>query len=161
MTPIERLEERFLLTTAYDAVSKKINITGTSLNDTISVSLSAGNTLSVVVNAVNELNLPSANLVSVLTEIDVSAAGGNDRIDFGTTSKPILTPCSITVCPVRVSSQFPRRSDAKSKITEPGAMPFTISAVTSTGDCFPGTTAAVMTTSLSATTRPKSSRCRA
>ena len=38
-------------------------------------------------------------------------------------------------------------------------MPFTISSVTSTGDFFPGITAAVITTSLSATTLPSSSRC--
>src|SRR5579883_814121 len=42
----------------------------------------------------------------------------------------------------------------------PGAMPFTISSVSSTGDFFPGMTAAVMTTSLSLTTRPSSSRWR-
>src|ERR1019366_7821225 len=67
---------------------------------------------------------------------------------------PILvTPCSFTVSPVRVSSQLPPRSEARSTITEPGAIPLTISAVISTGDFFPGITAAVMTTSLSATTR--------
>ena len=38
-------------------------------------------------------------------------------------------------------------------------MPATISFVTSIGDFLPGTTAVVMTTSLSATTLPSSSRC--
>ena len=62
--------------------------------------------------------------------------------------------------PGRVSSQFPPRSAARSTITEPGAILSTMSAVTSTGDFLPGITAAVMTTSLSATTRPSNSRWR-
>ena len=39
-----------------------------------------------------------------------------------------------------VNSQLPPRSAARSTITEPGAMPATISLVTSTGDFLPGTT---------------------
>src|SRR5208283_143136 len=55
-------------------------------------------------------------------------------------------------------SQLPPRSAAKSTITDPGAIPFTISSVTSTGDFFPGITAAAITTSLSCTTFPSNSR---
>jgi hypothetical protein len=43
---------------------------------------------------------------------------------------------------------------------DPGCMPATMSAVTSTGAFFPGTAAVVMTTSLPATTLAIISRCR-
>jgi NAD(P) transhydrogenase subunit alpha len=46
-------------------------------------------------------------------------------------------------------------------VTIIGAIPFTMSAVISTGDFLPGITAAVMTMSLSPTTRVSNSRCRA
>ena len=72
----------------------------------------------------------------------------------------IVTPCSTILSPARVSSQLPPRSAARSTMTDPGAMPATISRVTSAGDFLPGTTAAVITTSLSATTRASSSRWR-
>ncbi len=72
----------------------------------------------------------------------------------------MLTWCLTTVFPASVSSQLPPRSAARSTITEPGAMPFTISSVTRIGAFLPGITAVVITTSLSATTRPSSSRWR-
>ena len=62
--------------------------------------------------------------------------------------------------PRLVSSQLPPRSAARSMITEPGAMLVTTSRVTSSGDFLPGITAAVITTSLSATTFASSSRWR-
>ena len=64
----------------------------------------------------------------------------------------IVTPCATTISSALVSSQLPPRSAARSTITEPGAMAFTISPVTSTGDRLPGIAAVVMTTSLPATT---------
>ena len=67
----------------------------------------------------------------------------------------MVTPCFTTVLPVSVISQLPPRSAARSRITEPGAIPFTMSSVTSTGAFFPGITAVVITTSLSCTTFPK------
>ena len=71
----------------------------------------------------------------------------------------IVTPFSTTISSGFVNSQFPPRSAARSTITDPGAIRSTMSAVTSTGDFFPGITAAVITTSLSAITLPNSSRC--
>src|SRR5262249_39586393 len=68
------------------------------------------------------------------------------------TRPTMVTPYSTTISPDRVSSQLPPRSAARSTITEPGVIRETISLGTSTGDFFPGTTAAVITTSLSATT---------
>src|SRR5438552_17435094 len=61
-----------------------------------------------------------------------------------------------TLCEFAVSP----RSAARSTITDPGAILATISLVTSTGDDLPGITAAVITTSLSATALPSSSRWR-
>src|SRR5579863_8946015 len=72
----------------------------------------------------------------------------------------IVTPCSTTISVGRVSSQLPPCSAARSTMTEPGAIFSTISRVISLGGFLPGTTAAEMTTSLSATTRPSSSRWR-
>ena len=37
----------------------------------------------------------------------------------------IVTPCSTTVSPVRVNSQLPPVSAARSTITDPGAIPWT------------------------------------
>ena len=59
----------------------------------------------------------------------------------------MVTPCSTTVWPGRVSSQLPPDSDARSTITEPGFISATIAAVTSTGARRPGTFAVVITTS--------------
>src|SRR5260370_36654141 len=54
-----------------------------------------------------------------------------------------VTPCARSFSPARVSSQLPPRSAARSTITEPGAMPATISLVTSTRAVLPGTTSLV------------------
>lgn len=89
--PFECLENRILLSTVYDLPTKKITVTGTASNDVITISLSGGNTLSVVVNGVNEYNLAAANSASVLTLIEVQAGGGNDKVDLGTTTKAINT----------------------------------------------------------------------
>jgi hypothetical protein len=71
------------------------------------------------------------------------------------------TPRSVTtVSPDRVTSQFPPCSHARSTTTEPGAIPSTISAVTSTGARRPGTWAVVITTSAPATALAISSRWR-
>ncbi len=71
----------------------------------------------------------------------------------------MVTPCGWVTWPGSVSSQLPPRSAARSTITEPGFIAETISAVTSTGALLPGTLAVVITTSLSATVLPISSRC--
>jgi hypothetical protein len=94
----EELENRLLLTaySTYDAVAKKLTVITTSGADTVIVSLSAGNTLSVSVNGVNDYNLASASSASVLTLIDVETNGGNDVINLGATSKPILTATTLS-----------------------------------------------------------------
>src|SRR4030088_20657 len=71
-----------------------------------------------------------------------------------------VTPPWVTVSSARVSSQLPPCSAAMSTMTEPGDIPATISAVTSTGARFPGTRAVVITASLAATTRAIISRWR-
>lgn len=96
---IESLECRLLLTgtyTTYDAVAKKLTVLTTSANDTIVISMSAGHTLSVSVNSVNDYNLGSANSLAVLASMDIESNGGNDKIDLGTTTSPILTPTTIS-----------------------------------------------------------------
>src|SRR3954469_6588812 len=92
----ESLESRLLLTvyTSYDAAAKKLTVDTSALgtsNDTIVISLSAGNTLSVSVGGVNDFNLGSANLASVLTLINIQAGSGNDSVNLGATTKAILT----------------------------------------------------------------------
>ena len=61
----------------------------------------------------------------------------------------IVTPFSVTtVSPAFDNSQLPPRAEAAmSTITEPGRMPCTASAVTSSGGLRPGTCAVVITTS--------------
>ncbi len=64
-----------------------------------------------------------------------------------------------TVWPARESSQLPPSAlAAMSRITEPGFIPWTASAVTRTGGLRPGTWAVVITTSIAAMT-PLSSAC--
>jgi Ca2+-binding RTX toxin-like protein len=96
---IESLESRLLLTgtyTTYDAVAKKLTVITTSSNDTIIISLSAGHTLSVSVNSVNDYNLGGANSLAVLAGMDIESNGGNDKIDLGTTTSAITTPTTIS-----------------------------------------------------------------
>ena len=71
-----------------------------------------------------------------------------------------VTSWRVTVSPGELASQLPPCSAARSTITEPGRIPASISSVTSTGAFLPGTAAALMTMSLSATTFASSSRCR-
>ena len=73
----------------------------------------------------------------------------------------IVTPCSTTRSPA--ARQLAVAAALRGQVDDHRARApcrSTISRVTSTGDLFPGITAAVMTTSLSATTRPSSSRWR-
>jgi hypothetical protein len=80
----------------------------------------------------------------------------------GTSRGPMTrTPPTSTVSPALVASQLPPCSAARSTTTDPGAMPRTISSVTSTGAVDPCTCAVVMTTSDRATTLAICSRCRA
>src|SRR4051812_18686893 len=87
------LENRLLLSayTTYDAGLKKLTVTTTASNEVIVISLSAGNTMSVSVNGVNDYNLGSANSAAVLTLIEVQAGSGNDSVNLGATTKAILT----------------------------------------------------------------------
>ena len=71
-----------------------------------------------------------------------------------------VTSSRVIVSPGALASQLPPCSAARSTITEPGRIPASISLVTRTGAFFPGTAAALMTMSLSATTFESSSRCR-
>ena len=69
-----------------------------------------------------------------------------------------LTLSTSTTSSALVTSQLPPVAAARSMITEPGSMPLSMSAVTSTGALRPGMAAVEMTTSLPATTLPISSR---
>ena len=71
----------------------------------------------------------------------------------------IVTPPITTVSSGCEPAQLPPRSAAMSTITLPGRIFATISAVTSSGALWPGMSAVQITTSLSATTLPSSSRC--
>src|SRR6202040_3362427 len=66
----------------------------------------------------------------------------------------IVTPATSTSLPACVSSPLPPVSAARSTMTEPGRMPFTISPVTSSGARRPGTAAVVITMSDFATCSP-------
>src|SRR6202521_842918 len=78
----------------------------------------------------------------------------------GTLRGPMMgTPPTSAALPAWVSSTLPPVSAARSTMTEPGRMPCTISAVTSSGALRPGTAAVGMTTSDFATCSPISSLC--
>ena len=84
-----------------------------------------------------------------------NSTGGAPTGVTGATTRTVPTSVS---SPGRLASQLPPCSAARSTTSEPGRMPPSMSAVTSTGAFFPGTAAAAITTSLSATTRASSSR---
>ena len=76
---------------------------------------------------------------------------------WGTVAGRLTAPTTETLWAVTtlsgwVTSTLPPCSAARSTITEPGAIPATMSALISTGAFLPGTSAVVMTTSLAATT---------
>ena len=86
---LECLESRLFLTLYTTYVGTKVTVTTTGGNDTVIISLSAGNTLSVSVNGVNDYNLGNATSVAVLTGIEVQLGGGNDSVTLGATTKAI------------------------------------------------------------------------
>ncbi len=72
----------------------------------------------------------------------------------------IVTPPGVsTFSSFTVISQLPPRSAARSTMTEPGFMAFTMSAVHSTGASRPGISAVVMTMSISGACCMNSSSC--
>src|SRR5690606_114843 len=93
---------------------------------------------------------PSALLTSFMKSSRLRAYSA--EASAGTSAGKLLRPTSVTPCfsPTLSSSdsgQLPPRSTAKSTMTEPARMPFTVSSLTSTGAGRPGMSAVVMTTS--------------
>ena len=70
------------------------------------------------------------------------------------------TPPTLRTSPGCTPSTLPPDSAARSTTTEPGFICFTMSAVTSTGACRPGTAAVVISASAAAMYGVSSSRCR-
>lgn len=81
-----------MLHTSYDAGTKKVTVTGTINSETIVISLSAGNTLSVSVAGANDYNETIASILSIV----VNAGSGDDTINLGATTKPITVPTTLS-----------------------------------------------------------------